>query len=149
MATMTNCRLIFCEKAAHFGPAVRRELVSNSPRIVETRSLAACEAAVADSPESLIAIETTVTNLESVTHFLARLNRRYPRAAAVALLTVGTESAGTLLAEAGAIAVFRSMLDAPAIARLAERKSATTSPTDLSLSEFVADRLPWPANATH
>jgi hypothetical protein len=102
-----------------------------------------------ESPESLIAIETTVGNLESAVNFLARLRGRYPRAAAVALLTADTVSAETLLVEAGAIAVFRSVLDAPAIARLAERKSATASPSDLSLSEFVAERLPWPAHATH
>ncbi|HEY2410731.1 MAG TPA: hypothetical protein VGI40_00730 [Pirellulaceae bacterium] len=151
---MTNCRLILCEKTAHFAPAVRRELAGNSPRlvrtrIVETRSLPGCEAALAESPESLLAIEVTAANLESVIGFLARLKGHYPRAVAVVLLTAETQEAETLLAEAGAIAVFRSVLDAPALARLAQRKSAITSPTDLSLPEFVADRLPWHAHATH
>jgi hypothetical protein len=146
---MTNCRLIICEKAAHFAPAVRREMTSGAPPIVETRSLAACEAALAESPESLVAIETTAANLESVVDFLARLNDRYPRTAAVVLLSAETAAAETLLAEAGAIADFRSVLAAPALARLAERKSATASPDDLSVQEFVAERLPWPAYATH
>jgi hypothetical protein len=149
MATMTNCRLIFCEKATHFAPAMRRELAGSSPRVVETRSLAECEAALAESPESLLAIEITAANLESVIDFLTRMNRCYPRSATLVLLTADTESASTLLAEAGAIAHFQSVLDAPAMARLAQRKSATASPGELSLSEFVADRLPWPAHATH
>jgi hypothetical protein len=146
---MTNCRLILCEKTAHFAPAVRRELAGNSPRIVETRSLAACEAALAETPESLVAFEATAANLESVVEFLARLTSRYPLSAAAALLTADAAAAETLLAEAGAIAVFHSVLDAPSLARLAQRKLAIASPSDLSLPEFVADRLPWPAHATH
>jgi hypothetical protein len=146
---MTNCRLIFCEKTAHYAPAVRRELAGNLPRIVETRSLAACEATLAESPESLVAIETTEANLESVVNFLAWLNSRYPGAAAIALLTPGTDVMETLLAEAGAISVFRSVLDASTVAYLAKRKSAGATPSDLSLQDFVADRLPWPAHATH
>jgi hypothetical protein len=81
--------------------------------------------------------------------FLTRLNGRYPQAAAVALLRGETLAAETLLAEAGAIAVFRSLLDAPVLARLAQRQLAIASPTNLSVSEFVADRLPWPAHASH
>jgi hypothetical protein len=147
--TMTNCRLILCEKSARFAPAVRRELAGNLPRIVETRSLPACEAALAESAESLLAIEASAANLESVVAFLSRFSCCYPRAAAVALLIDDIPGAETLLAEAGAISIFRSLLDAPAIARLAQRKSATASAVDLSLPEFVAARLPWPAHATH
>src|SRR5262249_54813860 len=146
--------LILCEKTAHFAPAVRRELAGNSSCLVETRGLAACEALLAESPESLVAIEVTAANLESVVDFLSRLNYRYPQAAAVALLMADavpaeTMPAESLLAEAGAIAVFRSVLDVPALARLADRKSASASTSDLSLPEFVAERLPWPAQATH
>jgi len=154
MATMTNCQLILCEKTAHFAPAVRCELGGTSPRIVETRSISASEAALAESPQSLVAIETTAANLESVIEFLTGFSRRYPRAAAVALLTTDNDVAETLLAEAGAIAVFRSVLDAPALARLAQRKSALASPSDQSMPEFlnhqewIAERLPWPAHAT-
>lgn len=146
---MTNCRLILCEKTGHFAPAVRRELANNSPRIVETRSLSGCEAALAESPESLVAIEVTAANLESVIDFLAHFSHRYPRASFIALLTAETEAAETLLAEAGAVSVFRSILDAPALAHLAKRKSLGASPIDLSLPDFVAQRLPWPAHATH
>jgi hypothetical protein len=145
---MTSCRLILCEKSAHFAPALRRELAGNSLRLVEARSFAGCEAALADSPESLVGIEVTAANLESVIDFLALLNGRYPRAAAIALLTTEIATAETLVTEAGAIAVFRSMLDAPALARLAKRKFAGASSGDLSLPEFVANRLPWPAHAT-
>jgi hypothetical protein len=146
---MTNCRLILCEKNPHFAPAVRRELTGNSIQMIETRGLAACEAALAESPESLVAIETTVANLEAVVDFVLNLGSRYPRARAVALLNTDMAAAETLLAEAGAIAVFHSLLDAPALARLAERKAGGVSPEDLSLQEFVAERLPWPAYAGH
>jgi len=153
-AAMTNCQLILCEKTAHFAPAVRRELGGKLPPIVETRSIGASEAALAESPESLVVVDATAANLESAVEFLTGLGRRYPRAAAVALLTVESEAAETLLAEAGAIAVFHSVLDAPALARLAERKFATALSSDLSRQdlltpqEFIAERLPWAAHAT-
>jgi hypothetical protein len=146
---MRNCQLIICERESHFAPAMRRELAKNSPLVVETRSLAGCEAALAESPESLVGIEVTLANLASAVDFLLRLQDKYPAAAAAVVLNSDTLAAEPLLDEAGAIGVFRSVLEAPAIARLAERKLATASgSSELSLHEFVAERLPWAAYAT-
>src|SRR5205085_6365793 len=109
---MANCSLIVCEKNSRFGPALRRELANSRLRVVETRSLAGCEAALVQSPESLVAIEARTANLESVIGFLTTLNRRYPQAAAVAL-AVDAPATDSMLAEAGAIAVFCSLVEAP------------------------------------
>jgi len=150
---MTNCQLIFCEKASRCAPVVRRELANKAVRIVETRSLAGCEAAIAESPESLVVIEATASNLTSVVDFLVRLRDSFPQAAAVTVPVVDSATYDSvklelLLAEAGAIGVFRSLLDAPAIARMAERKFQASPASDVSLQEFVAARLPWPTHTT-
>ncbi len=152
---MPACRLIFCEKSSHFASVVRAELASESPRVVETRSLAGCQAELAAAPQSLVAIEATPTNLPAVVAFLAQLGTQYPQAAAVALLACDDvtahplHQAGDLLAEAGAVAVFRSVLEAPRLAKMARNMAALTEPEELPVSEFVAQRLPWPTHATN
>jgi hypothetical protein len=146
---MRSCQLIICERESHFAPALRRELASSASLVVETRSLPGCEAALVESPESLVVIEATTAILARVVDFLSRLQKEYPGAAAVVVLNSDTFAAEPLLDEVGAIGVFRSVLEAPAIARLTERKLATASgSSELSLHEFVAERLPWPAYAT-
>ena len=145
---MRSCQLIICERESQFAPALRRELANNASLVVETRSLAGSEAALAESPESLAVIEATAANLASVVDFLVRLRERYPRASVAVVLNCITINDESLFNEAGAIAVVRSVLEAPAIARLAERKFAAASKSELSLPEFVAQRLPWPGFAT-
>jgi hypothetical protein len=155
MDIMPACRLIFCEKSSHFAPVVRAELASESPRVVETRSLAGCQAELAAAPHSLLAIEATPTNLPAVTAFLAQLGKQYPQAAAVALLACDDTTdnpptqAAALLAEAGAVAVFQSVLEASRLAKMARHMAALAEPEELPVSEFVAQRLPWPAHATN
>ncbi len=152
---MPACRLIFCEKSSHFAPIIRAELASESPRVVETRSLAGCAAELAAAPQSLVAIEATPSNLPAVILFLTQLSKQYPQAAAVALLArddaTGNQlpQAADLLAEAGAVAVFQSVLEAPRLAKMARSTAALAEPEELPLSEFVAQRLPWPAHATN
>ena len=151
---MANCRLIVCEKSSRFGPALRRESANSGLQVVETRSLAGCEDALAQSPQSLIALEVTTANLESVIGFLLSLNKRYPHAAAAALVQNGpmAQDLDNLLSEAGAIAMIGSVVEAPELARMALQKLAQQKNTDPShgertITEFVADRLPWPAYA--
>src|SRR6478752_7343911 len=114
---MSPCRLIVCEKNSHFAPALRGELGQKPPPVVETRSLPGCAAALAESPESLLAIEATPANLELVITFLG---------------------------QAGAIAVFASVLESPRLAQLAHRKHLQSTLPELTVQEFVNERLPWP-----
>jgi len=145
---MRSCQVIICERDSHLAPAMRRELANKASLLVETRSLPGCEAALAESPESLVIVEVTTANLVNVVDFLVRLRKAYPRAAAVVALNSDTAEAEPLLTEAGAVGVFHSVLEAPAIARMVERKLAAASRSELSLPELVAERLPWPAYAT-
>src|SRR5262245_32095511 len=149
---MPSCRLIVCEKSNHWAPSLRDALADDPaqgpPTIVETRSLAGCEAALAAAPASLVAIEITATNLEAVLSSMARIQEQYPRAALVGLLTAEAISAAELVREAGAIDAVSSVLDTPRVARLARRQLATAPQQELSFQEFVAEQMPWPAQAT-
>ena len=145
---MFPCRLIVCEKTSHFAPALRRELIDHPSFVVETRSLPGCLAALAESPESLIAIEVTPANLESAITFIEQVGRRYPQSSTVALVDADTLPASNLLAEAGAIAVFTSVLESSRLAQLAQRKLAQATKPELTLPEFINQRLPWPAFAS-
>jgi hypothetical protein len=146
---MSPCRLIICEKASHWSLALRVALTRSPPAIVETRGLAHAEAALADSPASLIALETTTANLDAVLDFLDRARTTFPDAQLVGLLPNESASAAPLLREAGAIDVLHSVLDADRLARLARRHFALAPARGpLTLREFAAERLPWPAYAT-
>lgn len=142
---MPPCRIIVCEKNSHFAPAVRRELGQQTQQVVETRSLLGCAAALAESPESLVAIESTPANLELVIAFIGKIRHQYPQATTVALASADSLSASNLLAEAGAIAIFTSVLETPRLAQLAHQKHSQSTPPDLTLQEFINERLPWPA----
>jgi DNA-binding NtrC family response regulator len=145
---MSSCRLIICEKSTHWALSVRVALAGKPPKIVETRALAQAEAALAVSPASLVALESTAANLDAILEFLSRARANYPDAQLVALLAGESALAAPLLREAGAIDVFQSIHGADRLARMARRQFARTPTTEpLTMSELIAERLPWPAYA--
>jgi hypothetical protein len=146
---MPLCRFILCEKSTRWAAALRAALTKSQPQIIETRSLPGCEEALAASPASFIAVEVTIANLETALAFLRRTPSHFPNAATVALLSPETLAAAALLREAGAIDVAASVLASPRLARLAQRHHAQVPAEPLTLSEFVAQRLPWPAHAAN
>src|SRR5438105_3890596 len=137
--------LFLCEKTNRWTAALRPALRGSKLRLVETRSLAACEAALDESPASLVAIEITAANSEAAIEFVGNCQARYPRAAVLALVTLEVSAIRHLLREAGAIDVATSVLEAPRLARLAQRHFEQAPPMPLTLHQFVAERLPWPA----
>jgi hypothetical protein len=145
---MHPCRLILCEKANHWAAALRSALAGASPKIVETRSLAACETELALSPESLVGLEATLPGAESILDFILRARRAYPRATVAGFVSSETIAMAPLLRESGAIEVISSVLDAPSLARLARRQFAFASEPELSLRELAFARMPWPAYAS-
>lgn len=145
---MPSCRLIICEKTSHWAAAFRACMKARQPRIIETRSLTACKAELVQSPASLAAIETTADNIEAVLGFISSMGQHFPCASVVGLLAADASSAAALLREAGAIDAASSVLELPRIARLARRKLHETPDEPLSLQQFIAERLPWPAHAT-
>jgi DNA-binding NtrC family response regulator len=145
---MSQCRLIVCEKSSHWASALRSALRYRPPQVVETRSLAGCEAALAESPSSLVAIEATANNLEALLGFITSVKQPFPRASVVVLLAPESLHAAPLLREAGAIDAITSVLQAPRAARLARRQLALAPKQEADVREFITQRMPWPAYAT-
>jgi hypothetical protein len=146
---MNACRLIVCEKSSHWAAAVRLSLAGRPPAVVETRGLAQAAAALAASPASLVAIETTSAQIDAVLAFLERSRQQYAQAQFLGLWAGPDAAAAQLLREAGAIDVLTSVLAAGRCARLARRQFALAPPAGpLTLPELIAERLPWSAYAT-
>jgi hypothetical protein len=146
---MSNRLFILCEKTSRWAAAVRPALRAADAQLIETRSIAGCQAALDQSPTSLVAIEVTLANLEAAVEYLKRLGPQYPRAAAIALMTAELLPAAPLVREAGAIDVATSVLDAPRLARLARRHFQLVPQPALTAQEFVNERLSWPAHAVN
>jgi hypothetical protein len=140
--------LILCEKTSRWAIALRRVLGPRSDVLVETRSLAQCLRELAASPASLVAIETTTANLESVVAFVQLQSRQFDHARFAAVGDGSLITAAPLLAEAGAVAVLTSPREARRLVRLAVRHLAHAPPADLPLAEAIWDRLPWSGFAT-
>jgi hypothetical protein len=146
---MPTCRLIVCEKSSPWAAALRGALAGNPPGIVETRSLGQTEAALEESPCSLAAIEVTASNLEAVVDFIERSGRLFPQARWIGLIAPEIRAAEGLLREAGANDVLASLVEIDRPVRFAQRQFALAPAAGpLTMHEFVAERLPWPAYAT-
>lgn len=145
---MPHAKVIFCEKSGRWAAALRRALRDEPVSIAETRSLSQCDEALAAAPASLVAIEVTSKTLESLVQTIARVRNELPFARVVGLLDNGLDQAEPVLREAGAADLFHSLRDAPALARLAQRHLALTSPAGQSFHEAIAERLPWKSSAT-
>jgi hypothetical protein len=142
-------RLILCEKTKRWAAAFRAALGKSQQLMLETRSLPGCEEALAASPASFIAIDVTASNLEATLDFVRRISSHYPNAALVALLSPEFLAAAPLLREAGAIDFAASVLEAPRLARLAQRHHQLAPVAPLTPRQFLIERLPWPSHATN
>jgi len=127
---------------------LRASLGERRPQVLETRSLALCQAALAEAPASIVAVEATPDNLEAVVGFLGNVNERFPHVAVAMLLAPELEPVACLLREAGALEAIASGLDAPGVALLAQRHYQRVPQREMTLHEFVADQMPWTAYAT-
>jgi len=145
---MSNCHLIVCEKVSHWAASLRSRVGAQRPQIVETRSLGGCEAALAEAPASLIAIEVSPAKIEEAVRFVASVSRRFPRAAVVVFLAPEVEPAGALFRECGAIDAITSVLQAPRVARLARRHFSLAPQRETTFRQLAAERMPWRSHAT-
>lgn len=143
LSTMPAAQFILCEKSSRWAVAVRAAQPESTLLIVQTRSLAQCEAALRESPASLVAVEVTAMALAAVLELIARAGRSFPAARFATLLDAGLESAEPLLREAGACEVFCSTREAASLARLASRHVALAPHEEIGWREAIASRLPW------
>jgi hypothetical protein len=144
---MPTGQFILCEKSGRWALALRSAL-RGRVRLVETRALTQCHAALRAAPTSIVALEITDKSLSPALDFLARVGEAFPAARVVVLLDGELQPAELLFREAGAADVFDSTLQAGAIVRLVQQHVALSPAEDLPLRKLVAARLPWNAWAT-
>ena len=94
--------VIVCELSGIWATALRRYL-PDEIRLRQTHRLAECADELAESPDSLLALELTRENLSGLLDLLAGLGKKFPRARAVVLAERGWEPYESLVREAGAV----------------------------------------------
>lgn len=146
---MSSSRLILCERTGSQAAAWLRLLATplrnRRLEMTQVRSLQQCDSELADSPYSVAVVEVTSANLAAVQMRLMDWKRRLPRAIFLAQGTLELESYELLLREAGASAVAFSTLSLPPLAKLVRRHLALAPRPEVSLTDSIWQRLPWPA----
>jgi hypothetical protein len=123
--------------------ALRHPVSLVGHRVVETRSLDDCWAAVATSPASLVAVEATRANLETLVPWMRRLLGTFPHARIVVLGSRALEPAQWLLREAGAVHFVNSPRQWQPVVRIARRHLGAAAGPDDSDRQRLWRRLPW------
>lgn len=144
---MNPVHVIVCERTGRWAVALKRAL-GGAPNLTETRSLPACTAQLNLQPASVVAVEVTALNLESVLTSLAAWQRQFPGACAIALADESLAAADHMLREAGAALVLHAAREAPRAAKLALRHAAQVPAPDLTLERAIHSRLPWAGRAS-
>ncbi len=141
---MASAMLIVCETNSKWAVALRRRLPRASwSRICETRSIDGCWQQALAAPTSMVVLEATTTNLESLATALPQFRLRLPRACVAVSASRQLASAEWLLRELGAVHVVFSSRAIEPLVRIVGRhwsRVARTQPPD------DADpwrRLPW------
>lgn len=138
---MAHC--IICERSEKWAAALRRPLKLVGHRIVETRSLDDCWAEVGASPASLVAVEATAVNLETLVPWMQRLTAAFPRTRVVVLGNRALESGQWLLREVGAVHVIFSPRQWQPVVRIAQRHLGSAPRLDDTDRQRIWRRLPW------
>lgn len=141
-------RLIVCAKTPSWAVAIRREALPDGWRVYETRSLKLCREEVSEHPASLLAVELTRDNLESLAAWLSSLTKNFRLARVIVLGSRGLEPCEWVLREAGAVHAIFSIRELGPVVRLAARhlkREPRSGPAfnDAELRSAAWDRLPW------
>jgi hypothetical protein len=134
--------VIVCERTGIWATALRRCLPEEI-RLRQTRRLAECVDALAEAPDSLLALELSRSNLSAVLDLLAGLGQKFPRARAVVLAERGCEPYEWLVREAGAVHFTSSPRESETVARLVSRHRETIPASRASAVALIWDSLPW------
>jgi len=140
---MQPARIIVCEKTGLWATALRRALSSTRHRVHETRSLAECWRELEQSPTSLVALETTTDNCETLLERLLDVSRCFPRSCAIVLGQRVLKPLECHFREAGAVHVLMSPRGVADAARVIERHMAQEPGDQRPYRQLVWDRLPW------
>jgi len=146
---MQRVPIIVMERSGQWAAALRRELSSETARLIETRTLDECWRRLAEWPKGFAAIELTEERIEPLLAGLRQMERRFPKARAIVLASRALSPCADLLREAGAVHFVSSVRSLGPVAELVRRRaSQMATASELSaggddlLAEVLAD-LPW------
>ena len=140
---MLSARCIICERSTTWTVALRGPLREVGVRVHETRSLDACWEELALHPASVVGLEATAANLESLVPWMVRVASTFARVRVVVLASRGMETCQWLWREAGAVHVAFSPREARLLVRLVRRHLSAQPGADTSDQEHIWWRLPW------
>ena len=140
---MAVARFLMCERSGRWAVALRGVRRPDDPRMWETRSLDDCWRELEVSPRSMVAVEATLANVETLVRWMKRVESGFPRAHVIVLAQRELECGQWLLREAGARHVVFSPRDVRGVARMVRRYLAATPPDDDSTRQRIWRQLPW------
>ncbi len=136
-------RLIVCERTGQWAAAIGRLLGVAGPRVLETRSLGECWAALRARPASFAVLELTRGNYGPLLDGLAWLGREMPLAAAAVVADRSLAASEWIVREAGAVHFETSPRRLLGLAGAARRHLQQAPRLRPSLTEQIWARLPW------
>ena len=135
--------VIVCERTGQWAAALRRELTTAGVHLAETRSLKEAWESLATAPASMLIIELTAGNVDSLLRRMAWLARDFPRARLAIVASRRLSEYQWLLREAGAVHFLCSPRRIGSLAELAMRHMAAVPMPQQTLVERIWDSLPW------
>jgi DNA-binding NarL/FixJ family response regulator len=145
---MGTMQIIICESTGDWAAELCRRLPANVS-LIETRSLGETWQRLSASPAAVVALELTASQAEQVVAAVQRIDREFPRAAAIVLATRELSAWEALVREAGAIHFVGSPRKLDEIVELVRRRAALASERGAaaadsnSLEDQILAGLPW------
>jgi hypothetical protein len=136
-------RLVVCERSGQWAVALRHELAATGIRVWETRSLADCWEALADSPAAFLIVELTGENVGGLLRRMAQLPRDFPSARIAVVAARQLDGYEWLIREAGAIHFLCSPRALGPLGQVAVRHLAAVPVPQHGLAERIWTSLPW------
>jgi hypothetical protein len=135
-------RLVVCERDGSWAVALRRELAEAGLRVWETRTLAACQAMLAESPASFAVLELT-PQIEEILDCIENWQAEFPQFRFAIAADRSLAHYRWLMQEAGAADFIYSLRNVGRLAQTACRHLAQVPPLLQSLTERIWANLPW------
>jgi hypothetical protein len=142
---MPDASLIVCERTGRWAAAWRKafEAAGVPYSLVNTRSLAACEAELREAPSSMAAIELTPSNVEDLARFAVDVMRRHPLSRWLALAEPGLADCRWPVYEMGAVSFAVSVRELPRLTGIFQRHALRRPEPQQGLRDRMWARLPW------
>lgn len=143
MVPEDNLRIILCETTDRWTRLVRRGLVHEANRVIETGTLVGAWKMLQQHPFSLVALGASPDRFANTSRFLVELGGRFAHATAIVLGSRQTEAYDWVYCEAGARFVFSSTQQAPKCVAVIRRHLARAPVSQVTFHQSVWSRLPW------